>query len=196
MQTVARKKWVPQRCSYVHSGKRCGRKRCLSFLSPDWLTKAVVSSRLVTGFRWRWWRRRRLRSSSSPCPLLPKSEFSLPLLGYRKSIWGFEADVWLPYRNSDQIRNQNNERCQSSTMAMCSSSEKQSVRSVPALGTTSYTSLLLFTNGVLFTPCNSQIYSFYHLVLNANKCRMLSSLGLEAEFACKLGDSMNFFTFL
>lgn len=37
---------------------------------------------------------------------------------------------------------------------------------------------------------------FYHLVLNANKCRMLSSLGLEAEFACKLGDSMNFCTFL
>lgn len=67
MQTVARKNWVPQRCSYVHSGKRCGRKRCLSFLSPDWLTKAVVSSRLVPGFRWRWWRRRRLRSSSSPC---------------------------------------------------------------------------------------------------------------------------------
>lgn len=47
MQTVARKNWVPQRCSYIHSGKRCRRKRCLSFLSPDWLTKAVVSSRLL-----------------------------------------------------------------------------------------------------------------------------------------------------
>lgn len=158
MQTVARKNWVPQRCSYVHSGKRCRGKRCLSCLSPDWLTKAVVSGRLVTHFRWRWWRRRRQEAAAAPAHSSQRA-ISLLHLGYRKSIWGFEAGIWLPYRNSDQMRNQNNERFQSSTMAMCSS-EKQNVCSIPALGTTSYTILLLFTNDVLFTPYSSQIYSF------------------------------------
>lgn len=158
MQTVARKNCVPQRCSYVHSGKRCREKRCFHVcLLIGWLKQRFPAGWLHTsdeddggegdG-----------EAAAAPAPSSQRA-ISLLHLGYRKSIWGFEAGIWLPYRNSDQMRNQNNERFQSSTMAMCSS-EKQSVCSVPALGTTSYTILLLFTNDVLFTPYSSQIYSF------------------------------------
>lgn len=193
MQTVARKNWVPQRRSYVHSGKRCWGKRGLSCLSPDWLTKAVVSGRLVTHFRWRWWRRRR-RSSSSPCPLLPKSDLS-SAFGLQKKymrIWSWYLAA-LPELRPD---------------------EKSEQWTVPIfhhgnvlIGETKC--LLRSRSGHYFIHDSIIIYKwrfiypvqlpnlfFYHLVLNGNKSRMLSSFGLETEFACKLRDSMNFCTFL
>lgn len=133
------------------------------------------------------------KKQHSHCPLLPKSDFSVLHLGCRKSMWGFEAGIWLPYPNSDPdpeqwtvpIFHHGNVLIRETK---CSFSSLYG-------GYFIHDSIIIYRWQHFICPVQLPNLFFYHLVLNANKSRILSSFGFETESACKLEDSMNFCTF-